>query len=194
MVRQIQPDLIIANKEENDQRQVETMARDFPTWISDISDLESAFYMIKSIGTITGKENVAKKLIENIRKQFELITPPSTELKVAYLIWKKPFMAAGGDTFINSMLSAAGFKNVFAHLSRYPVINMDQIISSGCQFVFLSSEPYPFKEKHISLINEYMPDCKVLLVDGEIFSWYGSRLLKAPDYFNQLRKLIKDNN
>ncbi len=193
-IRQLKPELIIANKEENNQQQIETLASEFPTWISDIKDLSSAMEMIQQVGEICGKKETAEILVKNINQQFALLSPPSLQIQVAYLIWQNPFMVAGGDTFINSMLFAAGFKNVFTNLKRYPVVELDQIKNSGCRYVFLSSEPYPFKEKHQADLQKQLPGCKVLLVDGELFSWFGSRLLKAPAYFNQLIKVIKDNH
>lgn len=193
-IRQLKPDLIIANKEENDQQQIEALAHDFPTWVSDVTDLSTALEMIQQVGEICGKKDPAHLLVKNINQQFALLSPLSPQTKVAYLIWQKPFMVAGADTFINSMLTSAGFINVFSNEKRYPVVDLEQIKSAGCSHVFLSSEPYPFKEKHRAELQKQLPGCKVLLVNGELFSWYGSRLLKAPAYFNQLIKVIKDNH
>src|SRR5690606_32824185 len=134
----------------------------------------------------------AQVLVKNINQQFALLSHLPHQTKVAYLIWKDPFMVAGADTFINSLLSTAGFVNVFSNEKRYPVVDLEQIKNSGRSYVFLSSEPYPFKEKHKDVLQKQLPGCKVLLVNGELFSWYGSRLLIAPAYFNQLIKVIKD--
>lgn len=193
-IRQLKPDLVIANKEENDQQQIETLANEFPTWVSDVTDLASALEMIQQIGKICGKKENAQLLAQNIKQQFALVSPITPNKKVVYLIWQKPFMAAGGETFINSMLTIAGFKNVFGNQKRYPVVDLEQIKNAACSYVFLSSEPYPFKEKQRDALQNQLPQCKVILVDGELFSWYGSRLLKAPAYFNQLIQVVKDNH
>ena len=193
-IRELQPDLIIANKEENDQQQIEILAKEFPVWTSNIIDLHSALEMILQVGEIFNKKEPAQILINNIQNQFALITPLTAQKKVAYLIWQKPFMVAGGDTFINSMLSVAGFKNVFSHSLRYPVVELEELKNAGCEYVLLSSEPFPFKKKHQLELQQQLPGCHILLVDGELFSWYGSRLLKSPAYFNQLTKVIKDNS
>ena len=98
-------------------------------------------------------------------------------------------MVAGNSTFINEMLKCCGFKNVFETL-RYPEVTAEQISAANPEVILLSSEPYPFKEKHIQQFKEICPAAKVIIVDGELFSWYGSRLLKAPAYFRQLREKI----
>jgi len=100
-------------------------------------------------------------------------------------------MTVGGDTFIHSMLEAAGFENIFSNQKRYPEIRLEELPVENCQLLFLSSEPFPFKEKHQKEIQDQFPDVKVILVDGEMFSWYGSRLLKSPAYFRNLHKLIE---
>ena len=103
-------------------------------------------------------------------------------------------MTVGGDTFIHSMMQVAGFENVFSNLKRYPEITIDQLTSANCELLFLSSEPFPFKQKHIEELRTFLPDTKIILVDGEMFSWYGSRLLYAPEYFIWLDKEISINN
>ena len=100
-------------------------------------------------------------------------------------------MTTGGDTFIHSMLGAAGFKNMYADKIRYPEITIDELRTAGCQLLFLSSEPFPFKQKHIEELQPMLPDTKIILVDGEMFSWYGSRLQYAPDYFSRLQEQLK---
>jgi ABC-type Fe3+-hydroxamate transport system substrate-binding protein len=95
-------------------------------------------------------------------------------------------MAAGGDTFINNMLKECGLSNVFENISRYPEISIDQLPALNCQLLLLSSEPYPFKQKHLDELQSLLPGCKIMLVDGEMFSWYGSRLKYAPQYFKKL--------
>jgi ABC-type Fe3+-hydroxamate transport system substrate-binding protein len=192
-IRALQPDLIIANKEENVKEQVEKLADEFPVWISDINDLQSALDAIQMIGEIIGKKNEALDLVKNIRTAFKdtegkLLSPTRPRLRAAYLIWQDPYMVAGGDTFIHDMMQYAGFENVFKEKGRYPVVTIEEITAAGCELLLLSSEPFPFKEKHKAAMEEILAGTAVLLVDGEIFSWYGSRLLKAPPYFEQLQR------
>ncbi len=183
------PNLIIANKEENTKEQIETLAETYNVLVTDVNNLQEALSMIKEIGEITGKLNESTRLTQEIEQKFEQLNRENIKLeKAAYLIWQEPYMTVGGDTFINNMMKHAGYENVFASLQRYPELTIELIKDSGCSTLLLSSEPYPFKEKHVSALQKYLPGIKIKLVDGEMFSWYGSRLLKAPDYFKQLQK------
>ena len=189
-INYLAPDLIIGNKEENDKTQIEALAQQYPVWLSDIKTLEDAFQMILNIGILIQKENRASALVERLRKQFSkpsMIKPR----KVAYFIWQKPFMVAANDTFIHEMLRVAGFINIFEHLSRYPEITLAQLAMAQPEVILLSSEPYPFKQKHIKAFKEACPTATVLLVNGEIFSWYGSRLLHGRKYLEQLRTSLE---
>jgi ABC-type Fe3+-hydroxamate transport system substrate-binding protein len=119
-------------------------------------------------------------------QQLNLSTNKHTPLRTAYLIWKDPYMAVGGDTFINEMLKRCGLENIFESEQRYPQVEINQLSSVNCQLLILSSEPYPFKQKHIDELQQRLPQTKIILVDGEMFSWHGSRLLYAPDYFGRM--------
>jgi hypothetical protein len=88
------------------------------------------------------------------------------------------------------MLSAAGFDNLFGNKKRYPETSIAELQTAQCQLILLSSEPYPFKQKHIDELQVLLPQTKILLADGEMFSWYGSRLIHAPQYFQQLSQSI----
>ncbi len=187
LIRSLKPDLIIANKEENNQVQLEILMNEFPVWISDIATLADAYWMIEQIGLITNRSEKAASIISGISNQFVKIKTTSTA-SAAYLIWQEPMMTIGGDTFINEMMKYAGFINVFSNYKRYPEIIEADIKKLNPEFILLSSEPFPFKEKHFEQYRIICPQSKVVLVDGEMFSWYGSRLLKAPSYFTSLRK------
>lgn len=192
-IKKLQPDLIIANKEENTKLQIEELAIEFPVWISDVNNLEDAITMISSIGNILDKKKESQDLVNTIQINFSSLTPPisGAKLKTGYLIWREPYMTVGGDTFINDMLKRAGFENMFRDRTRYPEVSINELISANCQLLLLSSEPYPFKEKHIAELKTILPGTKIILADGEIFSWYGSRLLQAPAYFQKLHQQIK---
>lgn len=184
-IKALQPDLIIANKEENDRLQVQKLMTICPVWISDVHDLDDALEMITQIGAITNCYTEANNLCVEIAALFSTLALPVLNLRVAYLIWRKPYMVAGSDTFINSMLQKCGLVNVF-NVNRYPEISTHELVEANPDLIFLSSEPYPFKQKHIDEFKELLPKAKVILVDGELFSWYGSRLLHAQAYYRQL--------
>jgi len=190
IIDQLKPDLIIANKEENAKNQIEQLASVYNVWLTDVNDLGNALAMIKDIGELTAKEKEADSLIYEINSSFDLlnleIKNVNPKHKTAYLIWRNPFMVAGGDTFIHNMLLKCGFENIFANQSRYPEVTLEYLLAANCQLLLLSSEPYPFKQKHLDELAEQLPGIAAKLVDGELFSWYGSRMLKAPGYFSKL--------
>lgn len=187
-IRSLQPDLIIGNKEENDQEQVQQLMQEFPVWMSDIYNLNDACQMIGTLGQLLGKKSSSESMIRGIVDSFKELenSRPKTLAKTAYLIWKEPWMVAGQNTFINDMLERCGFENAFSGQLRYPETNPEELLQLKPDLILLSSEPYPFKEKELQLMKELIPEAEVLLVDGEAFSWYGSRLLKAPEYFKTL--------
>ncbi len=185
---ELSPSLVIANKEENLKEKVEEIAAHVPVWVSDVNNLEDAVEMIKSIGLITGRDEVAAEIISQIESGFkELQLKP---VNACYLIWQEPYMTVGGDTFISDMMKQAGLVNVFEKHQRYPEISIEAIRDSGAELLLLSSEPYPFKQSHADQLKNLLSGMKVMLVDGEMFSWYGSRLIKAPAYFKQLRDYL----
>jgi ABC-type Fe3+-hydroxamate transport system substrate-binding protein len=185
-IRELAPDLIIANKEENEKEQVEALAGHYPVWISDIRTLEEALTMIRSVGQFVSKADDADTLATSIKNGFERLQRAGKQRRVAYFIWYKPWMTVGTDTFINNMIEAVGWENVMKDHTRYPEVSLDELKALAPQLILLSSEPFPFKEKHVAELKQELPDAEVKLVDGEMFSWYGSRMLKALPYFGKL--------
>lgn len=188
----LKPDLIIGNKEENYLEGIEKLSEKYPVWMSDINSVEDALSMIKELGIVLNQSSKARHLAEQIAHHFYLFEAQKKWNKnktIAYFIWKKPLMVAASNNYIDDILSKMGFVNVFAHKkSRYPEISEAELMTAQPEFIFLSSEPYPFKEKHLSYFNEICPKSKVIIVDGEMFSWYGNRMLLAGDYLLKLKK------
>jgi ABC-type Fe3+-hydroxamate transport system substrate-binding protein len=185
-IKDLSPDLVIANKEENVKEQIEKLAEHFDVWITEVKSLKDAIQMINDVGALCDRQAEAESLATKIKAGFEKlkeVISQKEKKKAAYFIWKDPWMVVGSKTFINDMMKNAGFENVFAALDRYPEINLKDI-PLDTEFILLSSEPYPFKEKHKAEFAAINPQLKVELVDGEMFSWYGSRLLKSIDYFH----------
>jgi ABC-type Fe3+-hydroxamate transport system substrate-binding protein len=185
VIKEISPDLIIGNKEENERLQIEELMQYFPVWMSDISELNGAVDMMSRVGEIVGRTAAAGRLVSVINSGFHRLNIQPLNLKVAYLIWRKPYIAAGKGTFIDDMLSRCGLINAF-DIARYPEISTERLIEANPEVIFLSSEPYPFKTKHITEFKALLPETPIKLVDGEMFSWYGSRLAAAPAYFRNL--------
>jgi ABC-type Fe3+-hydroxamate transport system substrate-binding protein len=200
-VKSLSPDLILANKEENVKEQVEALVEVAPVYVSDIKNLEDALDMIKHVGKLVNREQKANEMAEKINSDFgrlkSFVEPNNQsthQLNTAYLIWKEPYMAAGGDTFIHDLMCRCRFKNVLSDQQRYPQVSIELLKKLDCNVLLLSSEPYPFKQKHIDELQQQLGGIKILLVDGEMFSWYGSRLLHSVEYFERLLKEIQQLN
>jgi ABC-type Fe3+-hydroxamate transport system substrate-binding protein len=191
-IRALEPDLIIANKEENEKEQVEELAKDYQVYTSDIKNLEQALEMISTVGDLCNRNDNAEKIIRTIRKNFAALEPAHDIKKAAYLIWKDPLMTVGGDSFISNMMQYAGMENIFTKKQRYPTIEIKDL--ENCEWLLLSSEPFPFRQKHVEELSAELPGTKIVLVDGEMFSWYGSRLMKAPAYFTKLKDQMQATN
>lgn len=201
-IRELQPDLIIANKEENEPAQIEELERDFPVWVSDVCNLRDALQMIKQLGMITGK-NKSSEIYSDIKFAFDGLKTATREfaaqreaqgntkeIRTAYLIWQEPYMSVGNDTFIHDMMQRCGLENIFAHRTRYPQATIADLRDMETELVLLSSEPFPFKQKHVEALQSQLPESRVMLADGEMFSWYGSRLRLSPQYFEDLQRQV----
>ena len=179
----LSPDLIIGSKEENVEEQVAALATEFPVWMSDVKNLEESLAMMRALGEILKEESKAEAICHNIERSFSALG--SVNRTALYLIWRKPFMGAGNDTFIHDIMQHIGLDNVL-QAPRYPELSIEEIKDLKPEYILLSSEPYPFREKHLEEMRAVLPESKLMLVDGEMFSWYGSRMQLAPNYFMEV--------
>ncbi|HRD59059.1 MAG TPA: helical backbone metal receptor [Ferruginibacter sp.] len=189
-IKNLHPDLIICNKEENVREQIAQLENKFEILLTDVNNLSEALSTISAIGNICNKTTESNSLIQSIENEFSKLPKVKHVLKTAYLIWKDPIMTIGGDTFINDILQRAGFENIFYNKQRYPSITLETLRQKKTELLLLSSEPYPFVEKHKTWFKQNLPNTNVVLVNGEMFSWYGSRLLHTAEYINGLHKLL----
>jgi len=213
----LKPDLIIGNKEENYPEGIEQLVQDYPVWMSDIVTLEDSLEMIRALGVLSGRAEAVDGMADTIAASFKVLSGSSNALgadsepglinkdlstdvgdddasikdfpivDVAYLIWQKPYMVAGGGTFINEMLKCGRMHNVFADKERYPEVSLKEIAESAAEVILLSSEPFPFRQKHLEYFKSELPNKQIILVDAMPFSWYGSQLLRTPAYLQELR-------
>lgn len=189
-IHALRPDLVLANKEENTREQIDELRRHYPVHVTDVITIYDALTMMGTVGKLVDKEQQVGEMARQIAASFASLAPLPLPLSVAYLIWQQPYMVAGRGTFIHAMLAAAGFQNAFGGQTRYPIVLADALRDSRPDLIFLSSEPYPFAQKHVAELQAICPTARVLLVDGAVFSWYGSRLLQAVDYFRNLHHKI----
>lgn len=190
-IRKLQPDIILCNKEENTREMVERLEKIAPVHVSDVETIDDALELILQYGKIFQKQKIASELASNIDKErLDFVKDASllSRKKVAYFIWKKPYMVAGKNTFIDHLLGLNQLENIFSdEESRYPEVDPAVLKEKEVDLILLSTEPYPFSEKHKQEFNKMGDKCDVYLVDGEYFSWYGSRLLAAFSYFRGLQ-------
>ena len=208
-VRSLSPTLVIANQEENVREQVEAIGAFAPVLLTEPGTVDSALLAIQTIGVSVGRTPEAEHLADEIAKAFAALTPerhpagasganhaslhPSTSRippRTLYLIWRDPWMSVGGDTYISDVMTRGGFANVCADRERYPTLTPEAIRRLAPEVVMLSSEPYPFAEKHIAEFQPLAPEAEIVLVDGEAFSWYGSRMRIAPGVLRSLRQRL----
>ena len=189
-IKSLEPDLIIANKEENTKEQIEELQQTCEVLVTDIKSVDDNLKLIQLLGNKLNRNEEAATLYDALLELKTKIRPTKRATAI-YLIWQKPYMTVGGDTFINNMLSSVGFHNLFANQNRYPETTIEDMRSLNPDFVLLSSEPFPFKEKHIEDLQNELPNAKILLVDGEAFSWYGSRIIKKAEYLKSIQTKIQ---
>jgi ABC-type Fe3+-hydroxamate transport system substrate-binding protein len=194
-IKQLEPELIIANKEENTKEAIEQLQKEFEVVLTDILDIEGALEALSTIGKAVDKEQQAQQLIAEIKVRFSQQKGLFKGQTFLYFIWKDPYFLVGKDTYIHSFLSHFGLNNTCA-LERYPSLedwkNHVETADKAPTYIFLSSEPFPFESKHIEQVQVLFPASQIILIDGEMCSWYGSRMLEAAAYMQQLAQMIKN--
>lgn len=190
VIERLNPDLIIGNKEENTQADIDALEKKFPVYMSDVFTVEDALQMMVDVGDLTGTESGAKRITHLVKRDFDSFA--QQQKTVLYLIWAEPFMAAGENTFIGDVIRKIGLTNCIKDSNaRYPELSLNQITELNPDFIFLSSEPFPFNKAHAEKIAATFKG-RIEFVDGELFSWYGSRMQKMKPYFINLFQRLKD--
>ena len=192
-IKALKPDIILCNKEENTKEMVLELEKIAPVHISDIFTFDDVFELFKQYGAlfdIVDKAEVFSQQLNNELTSFQAFISNRPIQRVAYFIWKKPWMVAGGNNIINHLLGINKFDNCFSDTPRYPEIQLEELSNQNLDILLLSSEPYPFADKHIQELKVLLPEVKIVLVDGEYFSWYGTRLIKAFSYYKELHNSL----
>jgi hypothetical protein len=131
---------------------------------------------------MTDKEDEAELLVEESIEVFASIQNLGQGKSFLYFIWDEPAFVVGKNTFIDSMFMKIGFQNA-CELSRYPALS--EVAPATVDHIFLSSEPFPFKSEHVNKYQSIFPSAQIHLIDGEMCSWYGSRMKLAARYFEE---------
>lgn len=172
------PQLILCEKEENTKDIVDTLSKKYPVYVAQVETIAMALTMIKKLGLLTNSTDAANALIDDIQAT-EL---PTVTGRAAYMMWRKPYMVVGATTYINDLLQTIGFTNPFTtHDGRYPAVTIEQLQDAQLDYLLLSSEPFPFAQKHIDELQPHLPNTRIQLIDGEMF-WYGAKMKEAATY------------
>jgi ABC-type Fe3+-hydroxamate transport system substrate-binding protein len=193
-IRLLKPDFIIANKEENTQEMGVELRKICPVWVTNIANVADVIQTISDFGQLFNCRTEARKWNDKIAHRFEEFKAFSHNIPIrqaAYFIWKNPFMVAGTGTFIDEMMQLNKFENCFKNQIRYPEVDLEVLKKEhDPDVVLLSSEPFPFKDEDAFEIGRFTHHAKTVFVDGEMFSWYGTRLHKSFGYFKQLQEKL----
>ncbi len=195
VIKDLEPDFILCSKEENTPEMVTELEKIAPVYVSDVKSLDDALLLIKELGLLFERRTQSEHIIDKINfrlAKFQNFIKETPIKKVVYFIWANPWMVAGNKTFINDMLRICRFENAYAHTERYPEINIKRIrILGGNPDLFLfSSEPHDFTDEEVFEVLRSNKKVLTIYVDGQYFSWYGSRLIKAFDHFKQIHEKI----
>lgn len=190
---ELAPDLVLLNEEENRVEDAEALrGAGIATHVSMPRDAYETAAMVRAVGGALDAHDPADRIARAIETRAEVVRSRSRDfppVHYAYLIWRSPWMTISDDTYVAGLLTLAGGLNVFGGApERYPTITAAQLLDASPDLVLLSSEPFPFAQKHIDELSEAagLPRERFLLVDGELLSWHGSRTPAGIDYVEQV--------
>ena len=176
-IQTLTPDLVITNREENRQPDVQRLrAAGVPVWVTSFDALDEAFASLHRLF-----EEVLQLGTPDWLTQAQRVwaPAPTLELDAALPIWRDPWMVVAGGTFSNDLLARVGVRNVFAGLDRYPQVTLTEI-QNRAPLVILPDEPYAFGP-------DDGPECftRSVLIDGRATAWYGPSLVWARHHLEK---------
>ena len=188
-IRQLRPDLVVANVEENVREHVETLRGwSIPVWVTYPRTVAEGIRMIADLGEVTGAHAPAAALVAELEALLggvRAATAGRPPVPVFYAIWRDPYMTIGADTYIHDMLAVCGGLNVFGDREgRYPAVTLEEVRAAAPEVILLPDEPFRFRRVHLRDFTAY-PEIpavrhgRVHLVDGKPFSWHGPRIADA---------------
>lgn len=188
-ILELEPDLVLMNEEENRLEDAEQIrAAGISVHASLPRTAAETAVMVRSIAAAIHREESGERIAADIEGRAERVRTAATgiaPLTYAYLIWREPWMTINDDTFVAALLALAGGRNVFGNATeRYPTITLDDLRAANPDVVLLSSEPFPFADRHATELETALglPRDRFELVDGELLSWHGSRTPRGIDY------------
>jgi len=192
-IRRLAPTHVVVNIDENEKPTVERLAEFVPHVVVTHPNVpRDNLALARLLGGIFGVEAAAERWCAAFEEEYAALraAPPGPPRTVLYCIWQDPWMSVSGDTYIASMLAELGWRvPVLEEGVRYPRFAWSEELVRGLDAVLLSTEPYRFTEAHADALEKQI-GIPVLLVDGEMMSWYGSRALEGLRYLRWLREML----
>ena len=193
-IRELAPDFVIANREENRRATVEALERDgLRVFVTYTRTVHGALQEISTLGRISGCSRPAQVIVERVESAWAIARARVHEPRpaVAALVWKGPYMAVGSDTFADALLAECGARNPFADTpGRYPRIAEADLERAAPDVILLPTEPYAFPESDraelLALDCPAASSGRIHVVEGELLTWYGPRMARALDLFSDL--------
>jgi ABC-type hemin transport system substrate-binding protein len=187
-VLELRPDLVIANQEENRERDVERLrAVGIPVWVSYPRTVAEGVALVRELAELGAPAERAQPLCRALESALERAraTAPARRTRVFCAIWKKPWMAVGTDTYADDLIALCGGDNVFsAHTERrYPIVTEQQIAAAEPEVILLPDEPYAFGARDVAELAALGTPAaaagRIHRIDGTLISWYGPRIARA---------------
>ncbi|WP_410661451.1 helical backbone metal receptor [Amycolatopsis sp. lyj-112] len=185
-VLELEPDLVLANSEENRPDDVERLrANGIPVWVMEASaTVPGALGSLRRI--LTQAYDLAEPdwLVEAEEVWRE--TRPE-RFRAVVPVWRKPWIVLGRDTFGGDVLHRVGIGNAYSESEeRYPRPKLDELqarfADGDANLLVLPDEPYEFTADDGP---EAFPGAKYVLVSGRHLTWYGPSLVEAHTHLTQ---------
>ena len=192
-VRALAPTHLIVNIDENPRPVVDALRPHVPgVIVTHPVEVEDNLALYRLLGHVFDREAAAAALAQRLQRALELArAEPFEPARVLYLIWRAPWMTVGPQTYIARMLAQVGLTAVApSSAQRYPEVDFDRFGAENFDAVLLSSEPYRFGDAHLRELraDPRLGDRPVLMIDGEMTSWYGSRAIAGLEYLREFRR------
>jgi ABC-type Fe3+-hydroxamate transport system substrate-binding protein len=191
-VRDLAPDLVLANVEENTRADVEALiTAGLPVFVTYPRTVTGAIAELRLLSEMTGSADPGEPIIAQAEESLaaaEAANRRRTPLRTFCPIWRNPWMTIGPDTYIHDFLRLCGAANVYGHASdRYPTVELGDVSARRPEVVLLPDEPYRFGERHVPEVIEKLGEVRTYLVDGKSLCWYGPRIGPA---LTEVQRLI----
>ena len=192
-IRRLAPTHVVVNIDENEKPTVDKLAEFVPhVVVTHPNTPRDNLDLARLMGAIFGASAPAARWCADFEAEYAALQalPPAPARTVLYCIWQDPWMTVSKDTYIASMLAELGWRVPDLGMDRYPRFAWSQDLVDGLDAVLLSTEPYRFTEDHADALEKQL-GIPVLLVDGEMMSWYGSRALAGLRYLRTVRERVE---